>query len=98
MRAAPCHCERPLGRAAINRIGIPCLLIATLALLACNDKRSATKVAPPIIYKYSAILRHCELTRSNQQARNPLTKNPQKKRAQSYGEATAQRRFEYCNL
>ena len=36
--------------------------------------------------------------RSNQQARNPLTKNPQKKRAQSYGEATAQRRFEDCNF
>ena len=71
MRAAPCHCERPLGRAAINRIGIPCLLIATLALLARNDKRSATKVASP---------------------------NPQKKRAQSYGEAIAQPRFGDCNL
>ncbi len=36
-----------------------------------NDKRSATKVAPP---------------------------NHTKKRAQSYGEATAQRRFEYCDF
>ena len=54
---------------AINRIGIPCSLIATLVALARNDKRSATKVAPP---------------------------NHKKKRAQSYGEATAQRRFGFC--
>ena len=35
------HCERPLGRAAIDRVGILfgicCSLVATLALLARND-------------------------------------------------------------
>ena len=62
---------RGFSLVAIKRVGILCLLVATLAALARNDKRSATKVVPP---------------------------NHQKKRAQSYGEATAQRRFEYCDF
>ena len=50
--AVSCRCERS---EAIERHGIfhdsriPCLLIATLVILARNDKRSATKVAPPKI-------------------------------------------------
>ena len=35
---------------------------------------------------------------NEQRIPNKEAKNPQKKRAQSYGKATAQRRFEYYNL
>ena len=58
---------RGFSLVAIKRVGILCLLVATLVTLARNDKRSATKVAPPNIHYFC----HCERKRSNQQAKNP---------------------------
>ena len=63
------------------------------ALLVCDSH-----VFRVVKLRFRYFLCHCERKRSNQQARNPLTKNLQKKRAQSYGEATAQRRFGFCYL
>ena len=47
------------------------------------------------------MLGHCEALAeaiNGQRIPNNKAKNPQKKRAQSYGEATAQRRFEDYNF
>ena len=56
--------------------------------LARNDKESATKVAPP---KYFLVIASASEAINEQRI-------PNKKRAQSYGEAIAQRRFGFCYL
>ena len=47
----------------------------------------------PALYTFD-----CHEASASRNDRWAFVKNPQKKRAQSYGEATAQRRFGECNL
>ena len=85
------HCERPLGRAAINEYRIPMILV--LHTVACH--------ARPVVRTMMFLWVIASVSVAINEHRIPPTKkqkNPHKKRAQSYGEAIAQRRFGFCNL
>ena len=91
-----CHCERPKDARQPNVSSVQGWLLATLAVLARNDTMSATKSSlhcpPPL--RMGQGVGHCEgLPEAINEQRIP-----NKKRAQSYGEATAQRRFEDCDF